>query len=134
MVDMYSVSEAATRLGLDRSQIRRLLKDGIIEGKKLGHYWVVFSLDYKKQKFGVGRKPKGGNRMRITLDVTIGVGKKAARNKSDGLIIQLLEGRAMTMRELVEELTFGGEMSRSLAERIIKSAVVAGVLKALVGF
>ena len=60
MVDMYSVSEAAKRLGLDRSQIRRLLKDGIIEGKKLGHYWVVLSLNYKKKKFGVGRKPKGG--------------------------------------------------------------------------
>ena len=59
MVDMYSVSEAAKRLGLDPSQVRRLLKDGIIGGKKLGHYWVVLSLNYKKKKFGVGRKPKG---------------------------------------------------------------------------
>ena len=59
MVDIYSVNEAAQQLDLDPSQVRRLLRDKIIEGKKLGHDWVVFNLDYKKQKFGVGRKPKG---------------------------------------------------------------------------
>jgi len=58
MSDIYSVSEAAKRLGLDPSQVRRLLRDKIIEGKKLGHDWVVFSLNYQKKKFGVGRKPK----------------------------------------------------------------------------
>ena len=59
MSDIYSVNEAAQRLGLDPSQIRRLLAKGEIEGKKLGRDWVVLSLDYKKKKFGVGRKPKG---------------------------------------------------------------------------
>ncbi|MFC2032773.1 helix-turn-helix domain-containing protein [Chloroflexota bacterium] len=59
MPDIYSVSEAAQKLGLDPSQIRRLLKKGGIEGKKLGHDWVVLSLNYEKKKFGVGRKPKG---------------------------------------------------------------------------
>jgi len=58
MVGIYSVSEAAQKLGLDPSQVRRLLKDGKIEGTKLGHDWVVLSLNYKKKKFGVGRKPK----------------------------------------------------------------------------
>jgi len=53
MADIYSVSEAAQRLGLDTSQVRRLLKKGIIEGKKLGHDWVVLSLDYQRK-----RKPK----------------------------------------------------------------------------
>ena len=53
MADIYSVSEAAERLGLDASQVRRLLRDRIIEGKKLGHDWVVLSLDYKRK-----RKPK----------------------------------------------------------------------------
>ncbi|MFC2010893.1 helix-turn-helix domain-containing protein [Chloroflexota bacterium] len=56
---MYSVSEAAKRLELDPSQVRRLLKDGVIEGKKVGKYWVVLSMNYQKKKFGVGRKPKG---------------------------------------------------------------------------
>ncbi len=60
MVNIYSVNEAAEKLGLDPSQIRRLLKKGDIEGKKLGRDWVVLSLDYKKKKFGVGRKKKGG--------------------------------------------------------------------------
>ena len=60
MTNVYSVNEAAQRLGLDPSQIRRLLAKGKIEGKKLGRDWVVLSLNYKKKKFGVGRKPKGG--------------------------------------------------------------------------
>ena len=59
MVNIYSVTEAAKKLGLDESQIRRLLRAGDIKGKKLGHDWVVFNLNYKKKKFGVGRKPKG---------------------------------------------------------------------------
>jgi hypothetical protein len=58
MADIYSVNEAAQKLGLDPSQVRRLLKNGKVSGKKLGHDWVVLSLDYKKKKFGVGRKPK----------------------------------------------------------------------------
>jgi excisionase family DNA binding protein len=53
MANIYSVSEAAERLGLDTSYVRRLLKNKIIKGKKLGHDWVVFSLDYKRK-----RKPK----------------------------------------------------------------------------
>jgi excisionase family DNA binding protein len=57
MANIYSVTEAAERLGLDTSQVRRLLRSGDIKGKKLGHDWVVLKLDYKKKKFGVGRKP-----------------------------------------------------------------------------
>ena len=60
MADIYSVNEAAQKLGLDPSQIRRLLARGNIEGKKLGRDWVVLSLNYQKKKFGVGRKPKSG--------------------------------------------------------------------------
>jgi excisionase family DNA binding protein len=53
LAGIYSVSEAAETLGLDASYVRRLLKDKIIKGKKLGHDWVVLSLDYKRR-----RKPK----------------------------------------------------------------------------
>ena len=59
MVDIYGVNEAAKILGLDPSQVRRLIVKGDIEGKKLGHDWVVLSLNYEKKKFGVGRKKKG---------------------------------------------------------------------------
>lgn len=54
---MYSVKEAAQKIGLDPSQVRRLLAKGEIEGKKLGHDWVVLSLDYKRK-----RKPGGGRK------------------------------------------------------------------------
>jgi excisionase family DNA binding protein len=50
---MYSVKEAASKLGISESHCRRLLEKGEIKGKKLGHDWVVLSLDYKRK-----RKPK----------------------------------------------------------------------------
>ena len=50
---MHSVKDAAKKIGLDPSQIRRLLAKGEIKGKKLGHDWVVLSLEYKRK-----RKPK----------------------------------------------------------------------------
>jgi len=53
---IYSVREAAQRLGISDSHCRRLLETGRIKGKKLGHDWVVISLDYKRK-----RKPKGGS-------------------------------------------------------------------------
>jgi excisionase family DNA binding protein len=124
--DIYSVDEAAQKLGLDSSQVRRLLRSGNIKGKKLGHDWVVLSLDYQRE-----RVPKGGRVMptvRIRLDFTIGIGRRAPRTRGESMIVQLLEGGAMTIRELVEQATFGGKMPRSMVERIIKGAVAAGVL------
>jgi excisionase family DNA binding protein len=50
---MYSVREAATKLGISDSHCRRLVESGVIKGKKLGHDWLVLSLDYKRK-----RKPK----------------------------------------------------------------------------
>ena len=50
---MYSVKEAAEKLGLDTSQVRRLLAKGEIKGVKLGRDWVVLDLSYKRK-----RKPK----------------------------------------------------------------------------
>jgi excisionase family DNA binding protein len=50
---MYSVKEAAQRLGLDTSQVRRLLAKGEIKGVKLGRDWIVLDLSYKRK-----RKPK----------------------------------------------------------------------------
>ncbi len=47
---MFSVEEAAVKLGMDPSQIRRLLQAGRIKGKKLGRDWVVLNLDYKRKR------------------------------------------------------------------------------------
>lgn len=47
---MYSVEEAAVKLGIDPSQVRRLLKTGEIRGKKLARDWVVLSLDYHRKR------------------------------------------------------------------------------------
>jgi excisionase family DNA binding protein len=57
MNDVYSVNEAAEKLNLDPSQIRRLLAKGTIRGKKLGRDWVVLDLNYTRK-----RKPKGGKK------------------------------------------------------------------------
>ncbi len=50
---MFSVKEAAQRLGLDTSQVRRLLAKGEIKGVKLARDWIVLELTYKRK-----RKPK----------------------------------------------------------------------------
>ena len=49
-ITMYSVEEAAVKLGMDPSQVRRLLKNGEIKGKKLARDWVVLSLDYHRKR------------------------------------------------------------------------------------
>lgn len=50
---MFSVKEAASKLGISTSHCRRLLEQGVIEGKKLGHDWIVLDLNYQRK-----RKPK----------------------------------------------------------------------------
>ena len=47
---MYSVKEAAQKMGLSPQHLRLLLKQGRVQGKKLGHDWVVLSLDYKRRR------------------------------------------------------------------------------------
>ena len=56
--ELYSVKEASETLGLDTSQIRRLLAKGEIKGKKLGRDWIVLNLDYKRKR--KSKKKKGG--------------------------------------------------------------------------
>ncbi len=50
---MYSVKEAALKMGISERHLRLLLEKEVIKGKKLGHDWVVLELDYKRK-----RKPK----------------------------------------------------------------------------
>lgn len=50
---MYSVKKASEILGLDTSQVRRLLAKGEINGVKLARDWVVLELDYQRK-----RRPK----------------------------------------------------------------------------
>jgi len=56
---MYSVKQAAEQLGLDTSQVRRLLAAGEIKGKKWGRDWMVMELSYKRK-----RKPKRSKEFR----------------------------------------------------------------------
>ena len=39
---LLSTSEAQDKSGLSRVHIQRLLRNGLIEGMKLGHDWLVF--------------------------------------------------------------------------------------------
>jgi len=47
---MYSVKDAAQQMVISERHLRLLLKSGDIKGKKLGHDWVVLSLDYKRKR------------------------------------------------------------------------------------
>ncbi len=46
---IYSTKEAAQILHLSPDHVKRLARDGVIKAKKLGHDWVVLSLDYKRK-------------------------------------------------------------------------------------
>ena len=60
---IYSTKEAAEKLGLSQDHVRLLARKEKIEAKKLGHDWVILSLDYeRRRKIGGGRKPKGGTK------------------------------------------------------------------------
>ena len=52
-ISMYSVKQASKELGLDPSQVRRLLAKGEIKGVKLARDWIVQELTYTRK-----RKPK----------------------------------------------------------------------------
>ena len=54
VVLMYSTKEAAEKLGLSQDHVRLLARKGIIPARKLGHDWIVLSLEYKRK-----RKVKG---------------------------------------------------------------------------
>jgi len=53
MDSIFSTKEAAAKLKLSPAHVVRLLEGGQIPGKKLGHDWIVFSLDYNRK-----RRPK----------------------------------------------------------------------------
>jgi hypothetical protein len=66
---MYSVREAADKLGMTDRHVRLLLARGGIYGRKLGHDWVVLSLDYErkrrpKKKRGVGETATNTSRQK----------------------------------------------------------------------
>jgi excisionase family DNA binding protein len=55
-----SVAEAASRLGLDRSRVRQLLRSGVLAGRRLGRDWVVSAeavADLAQRQPGYGRPP-----------------------------------------------------------------------------
>ena len=57
MKGMWSVKEAAKKLGLSEQHLRLLLKQGEVKGKKLGGTWVVLELGYTRKKRRKGVKP-----------------------------------------------------------------------------
>jgi len=46
-LDRYNLTSFVS---ISASHCRRLLESGQIKGKKLGHDWVVLSLDYKRKR------------------------------------------------------------------------------------
>jgi len=51
--ELYSTKEAAEKLGLSQDHVKRLARDRLIKAQKVGHAWVILSLDYQRK-----RKPK----------------------------------------------------------------------------
>jgi excisionase family DNA binding protein len=51
---MYSVKEAAKRIGISERHLRLLITRGEVKGRKFGRDWMVTRLNYTRK-----RKPKG---------------------------------------------------------------------------
>jgi hypothetical protein len=47
---MYSTREAAGKLGLSQDHVKLLARKGLIKAKKLGHDWVILSLNYERKR------------------------------------------------------------------------------------
>lgn len=62
----YSVKEAAEKLGVSDRRVRVLLSEGRLEGRKLGHDWVIFNLEYKRKRRPNKRKKGEGNETEVT--------------------------------------------------------------------
>jgi len=58
----YTTKEAADRLGLEVSHVRRLLEEGKIRGRKFGRDWMVLSLDYQRKRRPKTRKGETGEK------------------------------------------------------------------------
>ena len=56
---MYSVKEAAQKLGLDTSQVRRLLAKGEIKGVKLARDWIMLELTYERKRKPTTKRKSG---------------------------------------------------------------------------
>jgi excisionase family DNA binding protein len=50
MENIWSVKEAAQKLGISERRVRKLLAEGRIKGKKLDGTWVVLELSYTKKR------------------------------------------------------------------------------------
>jgi len=53
---VYSTSEAAKALSVTPKMITYLLRHGRLNGRKLGHDWVIFDLTYDRRPRGRPRK------------------------------------------------------------------------------
>ncbi len=47
---MYTTYEASRLLGMSARQIRTLLKQGRLDGKRFGRDWLIFKLNYKRHR------------------------------------------------------------------------------------
>ncbi len=79
MMVVYSVREAAERLGLSQNQVRYLLAKGEIQGKKLGHDWAVLSLllGSGRLKFSTKTRLFGQERGILAVFLTVEVKSQA---------------------------------------------------------
>ncbi len=53
---MWSVTEAASLMGMSGQRVRKLLAEDRIKGRKVGNTWIIFELSYTRKK----RRTKNG--------------------------------------------------------------------------
>jgi excisionase family DNA binding protein len=59
--EILVTKEAAKRMGISQAHLRRLLEQGKVKGVKLGHDWIVQSLNYQRKRRVKGYNKDEGN-------------------------------------------------------------------------
>lgn len=87
--DMLSVNDAARVLGRSTEQIRRYLREGVLDGRRVGGQWFIRSDDLDAFR---RRRPTSGDFLRLIaetddpdpLDQVIGIGGSGGGNIAGG--------------------------------------------------
>ena len=60
MANKLTTTEAANFLGVSRSWLRRLLRDGKLKGERMGRDWMIDPVDLELLKQKKTGRPRGG--------------------------------------------------------------------------
>jgi len=91
---LITVAEAAHRLGRSIEQVRRYLREGKLQGQRIGQQWFIDAASLE-----VRYQPSGGRPQRIREPVAVMETRKLSREEIEAVIKRIDENREAIRRE-----------------------------------